>query len=84
MPRAAVAPVGRTEDGEVVYESAHYDLASDALPLELSATYLGAGGEWAPGRDVEYGVQLNWRADDAAGDIADSDLGLLFAMKASF
>lgn len=80
----AEVPVGRTDDGEVVYERTTYDLSSDALPLELSATYLGAGDEWAPGRDYSYGIQLNWRADDAAGGIGDSDIGLLFAMKASF
>jgi hypothetical protein len=81
---AAEVPVGRTDDGEVVYESTNYDLASDALPLELTATYLGAGGEWAPGRDYNYGLQLNWRDDDAAGGIADSTVGVLFAVKASF
>ncbi|HKY96018.1 MAG TPA: S8 family serine peptidase, partial [Kiloniellales bacterium] len=80
----AEVPVGRTEDGQVVYETTDYDLSSSALPLELSATYLGAGGEWAPGRDYNYGLQLNWRDEDAAGGVGDGTVGVLFAVKASF
>lgn len=80
----ARVPVGRTDDGAVVYEITNYDLSSSALPLEFTATYLGAEGEWAPGRSYNYGLQLNWRDDDAAAGIADGTVGVLFAVKASF
>jgi hypothetical protein len=80
----AQVPVGRTDDGTVLYETTGYDLDSSAEPLELGVTYLGAGGEWAPGRDYRYGLQLNWTDDDVATGVGDGTLGVLFALKASF
>ena len=80
----ATVAVGRTDDGQVVYETTSYDLATDAQPFELGVTYLGARGEWAPGRDYSYGVQLNWSDDDVTAGAVDGTLGVLFALKASF
>jgi len=80
----ALVPVGRTDDGTVVYETTSYDLGNSAEPIELGLTYLGAGGEWAPGRDYRYGLQLNWTDDDVTSGAADGTLGVIFALKASF
>ena len=80
----ATVAVGRTDEGEVVYETSTYDLASSAQPIELGVTYLGARGEWAPGRDYSYGLQLNWSDDDVTSGATDGTVGVLFALKASF
>jgi hypothetical protein len=59
----ATVPVGRDLDGNVIYQSRAYSVASDAVPLELSFSYLDA----AP--DLPRG--LTFSVEDS--DIRDRD-----------
>jgi len=79
---AARVPVGRTLDGQVIYQEESFDVGSDAEPLELGLTWLGARDEWAPGRPLAYGVSLGWASDDVTSDRGDASV--LFAVQAKF
>ncbi len=78
----ARVPVGRTLDGKVIYDTESFSVASDAQPLDVGVTWLGARDEWAPGRPLAYGVSLGWSSDDVASDRGDASL--LFALQAKF
>ena len=79
---SARVPVGRTLDGQVIYQEESFDVGSDAEPLEIGLTWLGARDEWAPGRPLAYGVSLGWASDDLASDRGDASV--LFALQAKF
>jgi hypothetical protein len=79
---SARVPVGRTLDGQVIYQQESFDVGSDAEPLEVGLTWLGARDEWAPGRPLAYGVSLGWASDDLASDRGDASV--LFALQAKF
>jgi hypothetical protein len=79
---SARVPVGRTLDGEVIYDQESFSVASDAQPLDVGLAWLGARGEWAPGRPLAYGLQLGWSSDDVTRDRGDSSV--LFALQAKF
>lgn len=79
---SARVPVGRTLDGQVIYDEVAFDAGTDAEPLEVGLTWLGARDEWAPGRPLAYGVSLGWASDDVASDRGEASL--LFALQAKF
>ena len=79
---SARVPVGRTLDGQVIYDQESFSVASDAQPLDVGLTWLGARDEWAPGRPLAYGVQLGWSSDDVTRDLGDTSV--LFALQAKF
>lgn len=79
---SARVPVGRTLDGQVIYDQESFSVASDAQPLDVGLTWLGAQDEWAPGRPLAYGVQLGWSSDDVTRDLGETSV--LFALQAKF